>query len=88
MKGLAKAISCSSSLQAPNPANIRPLHILQQSLENIRRKWDKNEKEYPWICDQLKSMRQDLTVGADLTCLASPGKVLIRSSPAIIGPED
>jgi hypothetical protein len=53
---------CLSVTQAPNPANIRPLHILEQTLVHIKNKWKSEEKPYPWICDQLKSMRQDLTV--------------------------
>jgi hypothetical protein len=53
---------CLSMTQAPNPANIRPLHILEKTLVHIKNKWKLEEKPYPWICDQLKSMRQDLTV--------------------------
>ncbi|KAF2152070.1 hypothetical protein K461DRAFT_286845 [Myriangium duriaei CBS 260.36] len=46
---------------APKPDSVRPLEILKQSLELIIRKW-KDEHNYVYICDQFKSMRQDLTV--------------------------
>jgi len=46
---------------APNPDNVRPEHILKQTLELLKRKWRK-EGNYSYICDQFKSLRQDLTV--------------------------
>ncbi|KAJ3087992.1 hypothetical protein HK102_009813, partial [Quaeritorhiza haematococci] len=46
---------------APDPSTVRPLHILRKSLELLRRKW-KEEGNYTYICDQFKSLRQDLTV--------------------------
>lgn len=45
----------------PEPHTVRPLPVLEKSLEHIRRKW-KKEHNYSYACDQLKSMRQDLTV--------------------------
>jgi SAC3 family protein LENG8/THP3 len=45
----------------PNPEKVRPLHILEQTLELLRTKWT-TEHNYPYICDQFKSLRQDLTV--------------------------
>ncbi|WBW72896.1 SAC3/GANP/THP3 family protein, LENG8-like protein [Schizosaccharomyces osmophilus] len=45
----------------PDPNTIRPLPILKQTLELLKRKW-KEEKNYAYICDQFKSLRQDLTV--------------------------
>ncbi|KAG8927968.1 hypothetical protein FRC02_007552 [Tulasnella sp. 418] len=45
----------------PDPRDIRPYHILQQTLTELKRKW-KEDAKYPWICDQFKSLRQDLTV--------------------------
>ncbi|KAJ3112050.1 hypothetical protein HDU96_005002 [Phlyctochytrium bullatum] len=47
--------------QAPDPATVRPLHILRKTLELLGRKW-KDEQNYTYICDQFKSLRQDLTV--------------------------
>ncbi|KAI8852872.1 SAC3/GANP/Nin1/mts3/eIF-3 p25 family-domain-containing protein [Chytridium lagenaria] len=46
---------------APDPSTVRPLHILRQTLELLGRKW-KEEQNYTYICDQFKSLRQDLTV--------------------------
>jgi SAC3 family protein LENG8/THP3 len=46
---------------APNPDTVRPLSVLQKTLELLKRKW-KLEANYTYICDQFKSLRQDLTV--------------------------
>ncbi|GAA6013727.1 hypothetical protein JCM11491_005075 [Sporobolomyces phaffii] len=45
----------------PDPTTIRPLPILQKTLDLLKRKW-KDEANYNYICDQFKSMRQDLIV--------------------------
>ena len=46
---------------APNPNEVRPLHILKQTLEILKKKW-REKNDYNYICDQFKSLRQDLTV--------------------------
>ena len=46
---------------APDPATVRPLPILAQTLLLLKSKW-KKEGNYTYICDQFKSLRQDLTV--------------------------
>lgn len=46
---------------APNPDTVRPLHILEKTLDHLKKKW-KQERNYLYICDQFKSLRQDLTV--------------------------
>lgn len=46
---------------APQPAAVRPPHILAQSLSRVKQRW-KTSREYGWCCSQLKSIRQDLTV--------------------------
>lgn len=46
---------------APKPSEVRPLPILEQTLEFLKKKWRK-EGNYVYICDQFKSLRQDLTV--------------------------
>ena len=46
---------------APNPDTVRPLAVLERTLDFLKRKW-KKENNYSYICDQFKSLRQDLTV--------------------------
>lgn len=46
---------------APDPRNVRTLATLMQTLELLKNKW-RTEGNYNYICDQFKSMRQDLTV--------------------------
>ncbi|KAI4094634.1 MAG: hypothetical protein LQ344_002105 [Seirophora lacunosa] len=46
---------------APNPDTVRPLPILEKTLDHLKRRW-KQERNYSYICDQFKSLRQDLTV--------------------------
>lgn len=45
----------------PIPSQVRPENILRQTLDLLKKKW-KKEGNYSYICDQFKSMRQDLTV--------------------------
>ncbi len=45
----------------PVPSVVRPEYIMRQALELLKKKWRK-EQNYSYICDQFKSMRQDLTV--------------------------
>lgn len=45
----------------PKPETIRPYPILEQSLDALIKKW-KEKCSYQWICNQFKSLRQDLTV--------------------------
>lgn len=46
---------------APDPATVRPLPTLRRTLALLMDKW-RAERNYAYICDQFKSMRQDLTV--------------------------
>ncbi|KAJ3187452.1 hypothetical protein HDU85_006740 [Gaertneriomyces sp. JEL0708] len=46
---------------APDPSTVRPLMILERALEFVCDRW-KQERNYAYVCDQLKSIRQDLTV--------------------------
>ncbi|KAK1707900.1 GANP/Nin1/mts3/eIF-3 p25 family protein [Colletotrichum lupini] len=49
-------------LTAPPVASmVRPERVLHKTMDLLKKKW-KKEGNYSYICDQLKSMRQDLTV--------------------------
>ena len=45
----------------PVPSAVRPEHILRQTLDMLKTKW-RQSSNYSYVCDQLKSVRQDLTV--------------------------
>ena len=45
----------------PKPEMVRPLPVMQKALAMIIDKW-RLEHNYGYICDQFKSLRQDLTV--------------------------
>lgn len=45
----------------PNPDTVRPLPVLRMTLDLLKQKW-KEDNNYSYICDQFKSLRQDLTV--------------------------
>ncbi|KAJ1920025.1 hypothetical protein H4219_001554 [Mycoemilia scoparia] len=46
---------------APDPSTVRPLHILKKAYEFLQTKWIQ-DSNYTYICDQLKSLRQDLVI--------------------------
>lgn len=66
---LGPVVGCSQKLEknyfrltsAPNPNDVRPLEVLRDTLELLKKKWRK-DNNYGYICDQFKSLRQDLTV--------------------------
>jgi hypothetical protein len=45
----------------PVPSEVRPLSVLKEAFKMLRSKW-REERKYTYICDQFKSLRQDLTV--------------------------
>ncbi|KZT55809.1 hypothetical protein CALCODRAFT_484455 [Calocera cornea HHB12733] len=45
-----------------DPDNVRPLPVLQQALDLLLNKYKNKGVKYDYVCDQLKSIRQDLTV--------------------------
>jgi hypothetical protein len=45
----------------PKPETVRPQHVLEKTLSMLRKKW-KADKNYGYMCNQFKSLRQDLTV--------------------------
>lgn len=46
---------------APPPDTVRPLQVLEEALDLVQSKWEQHHN-YTYACDQMKSLRQDLTV--------------------------
>eukprot|EP00668_Euglena_longa_P012947 GGOE01015467.1.p1 GENE.GGOE01015467.1~~GGOE01015467.1.p1 ORF type:complete len:857 (+),score=197.55 GGOE01015467.1:247-2571(+) len=47
---------------APDPATVRPEVVLRRSLAHVLSKYQSKNDPYHYLCNQLKAIRQDLTV--------------------------
>lgn len=46
----------------PNPSLVRPLPVLKKTYAMLMSKYERQQATYQYLCDQFKSMRQDLRV--------------------------
>ncbi len=46
----------------PRAEDVRPQAILKNALKMVKRRWRKGDVDYKWACEQLKAIRQDLSV--------------------------
>ncbi|OQR91033.1 leukocyte receptor cluster member 8 [Achlya hypogyna] len=51
---------------APNPASVRPEPVLAQALKLVESKWRAKSCDYTYVCNQMKSIRQDCTSSAPI----------------------
>lgn len=65
---------------APDPSTVRPLPVLKKALEWLKGRW-RETGDYNYICDQFKSLRQDLTVRREDEGAAHRTRLITGSYP-------
>jgi hypothetical protein len=66
----------------PLASTVRPEEVLKQALELLKGKWERDEVEYIYMCSQLKSIRQDLTVQHIRNGTCNERRVEFKTAPA------
>ncbi len=46
----------------PRAEDIRPQAVLKKAMKMVKKRWKKEVVDYKWACEQLKAIRQDLSV--------------------------
>ncbi len=46
----------------PRAEDVRPQAILKKAMKMVKKRWRKGDVDYKWACEQLKAIRQDLSV--------------------------
>lgn len=47
---------------APKPDMVRPPRVLREAVRRVKAYWTERERDYDWVCRQMKSVRQDYKV--------------------------
>ncbi len=46
----------------PRVEDVRPQVVLKRAMKMVKRRWKNEQVDYKWACEQLKAIRQDLSV--------------------------